>query len=141
MEIASAAPVPAAGSKLPDTAERARDIASATIEINPAVPDFGMVPAGSRRERAISVTNRGNREITIASFRVSCDCLTVTISRSAVLPGETVPGRVAIDLSTEPEWHGKLSLEVDALDSDEHSLITFRVPAEVQPGAGSLEDL
>ena len=110
-----------------------RQASRGCLRIEPAVPDFGVVPCGSRRELQFSATNQTREQIKLARFRISCDCLTVIPLSTRIAPGETTVGRLILDLTEEPTSQGDLALEVEGLSDDETCLVRFDVKAQVRP--------
>ena len=52
------------------------------------VHDFGTVPFGPTLAHSFKVTNTSNQTVTIRSARVSCGCVSVSLSASTIRPGE-----------------------------------------------------
>ncbi len=58
--------------------------------------------------------NAGGEAVELGPVTTSCDCLSVSLSRSTLEPGAEVPGAFILDLSREPDFRGGLMLSAEA---------------------------
>lgn len=60
------------------------------IEINPGQLDLGPIPAGSRREARVALTNRGPKELQILGVKSTVAEVTASVPSSRIAPGKSV---------------------------------------------------
>jgi Protein of unknown function (DUF1573) len=82
------------------------------IEISPDPVEFGVVDEGQVSNAVLSLTNRGSRELVIDRVETSCPCLTITPGRLRIAPSERKVVAVVFDPSGEPDFHGRLSIDI-----------------------------
>jgi hypothetical protein len=98
------------------------------VVVTPRTIDFGRARRAERREADLAVTNRSGEEVELGEVTSTCPCLSVEFARPRVRPGETVPGKVVLDLSREPEFTGRLAITASGTASGRPA---FQVTATV----------
>jgi Protein of unknown function (DUF1573) len=84
------------------------------LTASPALLDFGDVARASRAQRTFSISNPGQRPVTIGNVEISCECLNITIAGSTVPPGQSMQATALLNLSQEPNMTSSLRIEVNA---------------------------
>jgi hypothetical protein len=94
-----------------------------------AVPDridLGEVRQGGIASGQLELVNDGRAPVQMASFRSSCPCLTATLPEWELMPGETTVVQLLLDMSREPQFTGRLGIELRGVSAGSQSE-AFRV--------------
>jgi hypothetical protein len=86
------------------------------LEVTPNPVEIGVVAYQEQVERELTLTNRGERTVTLLPFKFDCSCFTIERPPSSLLrPGESVRLRlVMLTGKTDPrEFHKRLSIPSD----------------------------
>jgi hypothetical protein len=110
----------------------------------PAVPDGTLLvravnlgslqPAGAASADFV-VINPGSQVVDIARVETSCDCLHLDLPRKRLQPSERMPAHATLDLHSEPEFRGKLAIDVTGHGPDGKVVFRTVISATVG-GAG-----
>jgi hypothetical protein len=105
------------------------------LSVHPDPNPLGELTAGQTTRRAAMLRNQGAGPITVERVESSCPCVRVAALPLTVGAGEAAPMTVEFDPSEEPEFHGRLS--VDLVGREPGGSVVFRtsVTLRVRPGA------
>lgn len=85
------------------------------LVVSPDYVDFGAVTQGGRHESEVSIHNPGVEPIEIVSIKSSCECFQIKLPSDFVEPGQKIKATVAIDLTDDQKFTGKLGLEASGV--------------------------
>jgi hypothetical protein len=115
----------------PPSAEAPRSVSGGffPVEISPHLVELGVVSQGQLSKAALTLTNRGSRELLIDRLETSCPCLMITPSQLRLAPAESKIATVLFDPSDEPDFHGKLCIDISGYSTGSRA---FQTVAEVE---------
>jgi Protein of unknown function (DUF1573) len=105
--------------------------------INPDTVSLGRVPRGATVESSLTVFNPLSESLHIKRVETSCPCLTVGAGPMRIASGERVFLPVRYDSSEEPDFLGRLSVDVTGVDAEGQIAFRARVQLEVAPDAAA----
>ena len=73
------------------------EAAAQRLEVEPERWDFGTAGAGERLTHAFTITNEGNRDLTIGRIAAACACTATVVEGNRLAPGESATLRVTLD--------------------------------------------
>ncbi len=76
--------------------------ATAQVEFRPATVDLGEVRTGRQLEQKLALVNTASKAIEIVETKASCGCLTPTVDRRIVAPGESAEVRLILHTLSAP---------------------------------------
>src|SRR5262249_39125672 len=80
--------------------------------------------------------NAGTSPVVITELKTSCECLTLTLPKKVVAPGETVSATAKVDFADDPKYVGRLELEgTGKASSPGPDAFVIHVRVEVREGA------
>jgi hypothetical protein len=85
---------------------------SAEVSVFPAEVDLGRVPAGSRQRVALTLYSAQAESLLLDELESSCPCVRGEGLPWRLEPGQRRPVAVEVDLSAEPEFRGRLQIEL-----------------------------
>jgi hypothetical protein len=113
------------------------DVAATPIVVTPIELDFGMVAKGSRHEQTVWLRNNTSQMLEIALTKSSCDCFHLKLETDVLEPGEKTQGLAVLDFSAEPQFTGRLGLDLQGFGKSPHSILFIvRGKVAVQSSAG-----
>jgi Protein of unknown function (DUF1573) len=118
------APVATAGQHLP-------------LEVRPNPVSLGRFAQGQAVKCEFRVVNPGSEMVRIERVQLSCTCLEVGPMPVRVEPGEENVLAVRYDPSEDPEFRGRLSVELSGLDALGRAVFRTHAELEVTPGSMS----
>jgi hypothetical protein len=71
--------------------------------------DFGIVPQASRQRLYFELQNPSDRPVVVDRIESDCDCVTIALASHPLAPGGSVLGCVILDLTSAPEFVGRLA--------------------------------
>jgi Protein of unknown function (DUF1573) len=86
------------------------------LETSPERISLGSLSPGETKRSRFTLTNPGLESITIERVTTSCPCVEVGPVPVQIRPGKTESMEVKFDPAEEPEFRGRLSIEVSGLD-------------------------
>lgn len=102
---------------------------TASLRINPTPVSLGVLMKGQKAKSAITLTNHGTSTLMIDSIETSCPCLTTAPSSICLGPGEGKILAVEFDPSDEPEFRGRLSVDITGYAN---GVVAFRTRANLE---------
>src|SRR5262245_1867534 len=81
------------------------------LTASPRQTDLGVLSQGGRKELTFTLHNAGTSPVEITELKTSCECLTLTLPKKVVAPGETVSATAKVDFADDPKYVGRLELE------------------------------
>jgi len=82
------------------------------LEISPGQLSLGVVKSGQKARGEFTLVNRGSKPVVIDRIETSCPCLITSPRLMRVDPGTARSLTVEFDASSEPDFHGGLSIEI-----------------------------
>ncbi len=104
--------------RLPPSASPQQTTRASVVALSTLRLEFGTVQAGSVVESVVYVTNKGPEALEIAMVDSTCDCVTFTLPRRDIAAEERIAAKVQLDLSREPEFVGRLAVDVRGVDAE-----------------------
>gem|GEM_PF-3491996 len=93
--------------------------------------DLGQVNTPARRiQRTISVRNSLPRTLTIGRVKTSCEGVSVSFYKPVVDPFGGCRATIAVDLSDDPDFSGRLAVNVDVFGGNEAPVLSLIVRFE-----------
>jgi len=111
------------------------------LEISPDPVDLGVLPPRESAQATISLRNRGPHPLRVQRIETSGPCLTTTPGPIWIGRGECKVLAVEFDPSEEPDFRGRLAIDVTGYDGDVvafHTLVELEVRAAALKGTGQL---
>jgi Protein of unknown function (DUF1573) len=99
------------------------------VEISPDPVELGVVNEGRVSKAVLSLTNRAARELVIDRLETGCPCLTITPGQLLIAPSETKVVAVEFDPSGDPDFHGRLCIDISGYSKGKRA---FHTVAEVE---------
>jgi len=93
---------------------------------------LGQVAPGSQKSLAFWLMNQSAVPVEVAEMTSSCDCLNVELPERHLVPGQRVEGGIELDLRKEPQFRGRLSIEVEGKDKSGQVVFTLVVKVDVE---------
>jgi len=103
--------------------------------------DLGEVEQRAHAEHAVYLRNKTGREVEISKVETSCSCLVFEDVMRVVARDETIPGRLILDLNSEPHFSGELAIEVIAYETSGAKLFELVVSTVVLKGTDNGADV
>jgi hypothetical protein len=104
---------------------------SSGVSVTPAEVDLGHVPAGSRQRVALTLYSAQAESLLLDELESSCPCVRGEGLPWRLEPGQRRPVAVEVDLSAEPEFRGRLQIELVGKSSG-RVVFRSRLTAQVQ---------
>ena len=101
--------------------------------------DLGVIVQGKSAALGCWVTNNGKNPVQVSKIESSCDCLTVTLSKQQIAPGEKILVTASYDGAKEAEFVGSLQIEVNLFDDNQTKVGQIEIPIEVISSDNSSE--
>lgn len=102
------------------------------LEISPESPSLGTLIVGQHAEARIALRSRTSRPLEVHRVETSCPCLRVEPTSFKVAPGGSAEVDLAFDPSQEPEFRGRLSIDVAGYGLGDEIIFRTRVHFEVR---------
>jgi len=99
------------------------------FEISPDPIELGVVRKGEKAQGAFSLFNPGSELLTIERIETSCPCLTVGPAPIRLRPGERTVLAASFDSSGDPDFAGRLSVDITAYI---RAKVAFRTLAKIE---------
>jgi hypothetical protein len=96
-----------------------------TLLVSPEEFNAGELRPNSKAFGDLRLSNPGPNPVEIRRIRTSCPCLTITLDKLALAPGESIRAKMTLDLSREPDFRGGLLIE--AVGEDAEGELAFSV--------------
>ena len=111
------------------------------LEINPNPVDLGTLAPGRSAQTTITLHNPCPLMVSVDRIETSCQCLRVGPAPARLMPGERAVLAARIDLSSETEFRGGLSITVAGIAASGREVFQTRVnlfvgPVSVQERSG-----
>ncbi len=106
-----------------------RSIVYPRLEVSPATVDMGSLTQGERRVFVLRLRNVHQKPVTIHDVESSCPCLRAHALPWALAPGDEKTVELTLDLVREPEFVGRLLIEITGT-TPEHGT-AFRAHVDV----------
>jgi Protein of unknown function (DUF1573) len=103
------------------------------LGVKPDPVSLGRFAQGQAARCEFRVVNPGSVPVRIERARTSCTCLSVVPMPVCIGPGEERVLTAAYDPADEPEFAGRLSVEVAGIDEAGRAAFIARVEFEVTP--------
>jgi Protein of unknown function (DUF1573) len=100
-----------------------------SLEISPDRIELGVVNNGQVSKAALKLTNRGSRVLLIDRLETGCPCLLITPEQLRIGPSESEVVAVTFDPSGEPDFHGRLSIDISGYSTGK---LAFRTVGQVE---------
>ena len=98
--------------------------------VSPSILELGSVEQGSYHQATFTVRNPRSEPVTIAQIDSTCPCLSFSIDPPTVPPGGENHVVASLDLGREPDYIGRLAIDVHGRTDDNH--VAFRMTIKVQ---------
>jgi len=111
------------------------------LEISPDPVSLGVVNSGQKATAAFTLVNHLSHALTIERIETSCPCLRIKPGSIRIEPDERKVLAVEFDPSTEPDFHGGLSIDVTGYAAERvvfHTLAKLEVRTESHEDHGEL---
>jgi hypothetical protein len=100
-------------------------------QTSPRVINLGDVSPGGQVRQWIEINNPRVHDVEIASVRVGCECVSVTLDATKIPAERSVRALVVADLSHLPDFRGGLGVSVTIHGSEGEEYHQFRVDLRV----------
>lgn len=108
---------------------------SPPLEISPDPVWLGMITAGQSARSVATLRNPGRDPVRVDRIETSCPCLRPSPNALEIGAGESASLTFDCDLSDEPDFLGRLAINVEAYDHLDRVVFRTRVNLEVRRGA------
>ena len=103
------------------------------LEIGHDPVDLGILLQRESSQATLRLRNTQKDSLTLERIETSCPCLAITPLPVVVAPGESKGLTARLDLSSEPDFHGALQIDVTGQDAGGQCLFKTHVDAKVRP--------
>lgn len=110
------------------------------LAISPDPVVLGIVHPGELAETSLSVRNTHDETVTIDCIETSCLCISVGRVPVRLGPGESTELKVTFDPLDDPDFEGRLCVEVTGYLTDGRVGFQTKVNVEADYGRGFLKD-
>ncbi len=115
--------------------------ASHPLSLIPSEPiSLGSLPPGGKASGSLTLKNVSSVPIRVGRIETSCPCLAVSPWPIRIEAGSGHPLTIAFDPASEPEFRGRLGIELKGLDDTGKVLFEGRVDLEVLAGPARKPD-
>src|SRR5262249_5531234 len=101
-----------------------RPPATELLVVSTPTLDLGTVEQATYHDATFTVRNPGSVPVTVAHIQSTCTCMTFSIDPATVPPGFESRIVARLDLNREPEYTGRLAIDVQGTTDDNR--IAFR---------------
>lgn len=108
------------------------------LKPSPDPVQFGVVVGGQEARQSLALVNWGDQPVMVERIETSCPCLIITPESTCIGPGETATVSVKFNPSAEPDFRGRLAIDVTGYTGDQtvfHTLANLDV--RTRPPIGS----
>ena len=113
------------------------DLEPFPLSLIPRTLDLGVLPLGRTARGEFRLANRLDESIAILRVETSCECVTVNPDSFRIDPRGEIPLRIAFDPSGEPNFRGKLRVEVIGYGPSDQIVFRTSVRVEIKGGNAS----
>ncbi len=93
--------------------------------------DFGSVIQGTHKKKTLRLTNKGDADLIIQLAKVTCGCLSVTVTKKKIPPGESASLVVSLDSNRQ---RGRIKKHIIVTsNSRQHGQVFIPVFGEIKP--------
>ena len=101
------------------------------LEASPDPVSLGSLAPGEVAEAQIGLINRHPSPIVVQTIDSSCPCLEIQPSQVSIDPGESATLTARFDPRVEPDFRGKLGVDVTGTDGSGAILFRTRIKVEI----------
>jgi hypothetical protein len=101
------------------------------LEVQPSRLDLGDLKPKSKHERWLTIKNASKSAVELRPIETSCPCFILELPRQRLEAGETIQGKLIVDLAKEEDFHGGLALLATARTTDGRAAFEVRCDVNV----------